>query len=454
MRIAIIGAGLTGLMLSLYLARRGYQVDIYEQRPDPRVITNRYDKGRKMSIDLSSRGLLSLTEIGLDKKILSQSVPMRDRVIHLPNGEIISLAYGKYDNECIHTVSRSQLHFELLNTAESVSSITVHFNQSFVDLHTTGESILFDNHLKKQYTIKPFFLFGCDGANSIVRKCIERQKESTFQHSYFPYQYKELTIPYLENSTLQLEAMHMWPRKNSMLVAQPNYDHSFTCAFLLPKTGEYSFENLTKDDSSQKILTYFKEQYSDIYPLISNLENDLFNNPVGSFVTINEGHWNIDKVALMGDSMHAMVPFLGQGLNCCFEDCHLFNQFLDKYNDDWQKAIPAFEKFRKKDTNAITIMSLENYPELFDPDLKKSILLREIEHYLMVNFKDSFATYHNLTCFTSHSYSYINSIRLIQKEMINDISHTINDIKEINKEKIQLFLEDYHKKIGEMVTSQ
>ncbi|QEY51878.1 FAD-dependent oxidoreductase [Legionella longbeachae] len=448
MRIAIIGAGLTGLLLSLYLARRGYEVDIYEQRSDPRITTHPYDKGRKMSIDLSSRGLLSLAEMGLAEKILSKSVPMRDRVIHLPNGEVISLAYGKCANDCIHTVSRSQLHFDLLQETESVPSIVVHFNRSFVDMDTTsGEFILFDNHLNKHFNIKPFFLFGCDGANSMVRKCIEKQKDVTFQYSYFPYQYKELTIPYLENKTLQLEAMHMWPRENSMLVAQPNYDHSFTCAFLLPSTGDYSFEKLTKSYSPQQMLNYFKDQYSDIYPFISNLENDLYNNPIGSLITINEGHWNIDKVALMGDSTHAMVPFLGQGLNCCFEDCYLFNQFLDKYNDDWQTAIPAFEEFRKKDTNAITIMSLENYPELFDSDLQKSILLREIENYLMVNFKDTFATYHNLTCFSSHSYSYINSIRLIQKEMILDISQTINNIKEINKDKIELFLEDYHKKI-------
>lgn len=133
-----------------------------------------------------------------------------------------------------------------------------------------------------------------------------------------------------------------------MLVAQPNYDHSFTCAFLLPSTGDYSFEKLAKDHSPQKLLNYFKDQYSDIYQFISNLENDLYNNPIGSLVTINEGHWNIDKVALMGDSTHAMVPFLGQGLNCCFEDCHLFNQFLDKYNDDWETAIPAFEELRKR----------------------------------------------------------------------------------------------------------
>lgn len=138
---------------------------------------------------------------------------MRDRVIHLPNGEIISLAYGKCERDCIHTVSRTQLHFDLLQETESVSSIRVHFNQSFVDMNTTSdEFILFDNHLKT-VCHQTIFLFGCDGANSMVRKCIERQKDITFQYSYFPYQYKELTIPYLENKVLQLEAMHMWPRK-------------------------------------------------------------------------------------------------------------------------------------------------------------------------------------------------------------------------------------------------
>lgn len=441
--IAVVGAGLTGLALSIYLARRGYQVGVYDQRPDPRMSYYKYSQGRSMSLDLSVRGLTALTVIGLDQGALSHTVPMKNRIIHLPNGHLLSLKYDTSEKHNINAISRSELHRYLLTEAEKYVSIKIHFNQKFMDVDVNSDKITFMDEVEKtNYQISPFILIGCDGANSKVRKCIERVLNMSFQINHFNYQYKELTIP-ADCHHLEFQAMHMWPRKNCMLVAQPNYNGSFTCALLLPVEGKYSFQTLMSQPEKE-IYLFFKEQFGDICDFIPNFVNEMLNNPVGSLMTISEGQWSLkNKILLMGDSAHAMVPFLGQGMNACFEDCYTLNQYLDKYQDDWDKVIPEFEKNRKIDTNAISTMSLENYPELVNPDWQYFILHREIEDFLSKNFSDIYTSYHNLVCFRLVPYSYANAVRTLQKELIVKIASIIESIDELKKETIQDEIEEY-----------
>lgn len=451
--IAIVGTGLTGLVLSIYLAKRGYKINLYDQRPDPRTSYYKYNQGRSMSLDLSLRGLTALSEIGLNEEILSYAVPMRKRILHLSNEEPIQLMYDTSEKYNINAISRSEIHTYLLREAEKFSSVKINFNQKFIDIDRESEKFTFMDEINKaSYQISPSFLIGCDGANSTVRKCVERELNVSFRIDNFKYRYKELIIPASLSQSLEFQAMHMWPRKNRMLVAQPNYNGSFTCALLLPVEGEHSFESLLMQPKP-KILSFFQEQFGDVYSLIPNLSDEIVNNPIGSLITISEGRWSLDnKILLMGDSVHAMLPFLGQGMNACFEDCYLLNKYLDKFNDDWNLVISEFEKNRKIDTNAVSTMSLENYPELINPNWRYFILHREIEDFLTKNFRDLYISYHNMVCFGLVPYSYANAVRALQKELIIKISSIINNIKEIKKEKIQNELEEYQKRVARLQT--
>jgi kynurenine 3-monooxygenase len=441
--IIVVGAGLTGLMISIYLAKRGYALSVYDYRPDPRKAYYKYGSGRSMSLDLSVRGLLALSEIDLSAKVLAYGVPMKRRAIHLPDGELIYIPYGKNENDLINAVSRSQVHKDLLEKAESFGSIKVNFNQKFVDFDAcSGVTIFRDQIDNKDYKVEPFILIGCDGVNSSVRACVEKTLQTVFKKEVFGHQYKEVKIPLSLGHKLELQAMHMWPRENYMLVAQPNYDGSFTCALLLPREGDNSFNAMERN--GQKFISFFKENFSDAYPLIPTLADEIINNPIGSLTTITEGQWNIGKkVLLLGDSVHAMVPFFGQGMNCCFEDCYLLNQYLNEFNDDWDLVIPLFEKERKVDANAIANMSLTNYPELTKSNWRNFVLQREIESFLMNNFKDSYISYHNLVCFDNVPYRYAQSIRSFQKNLINEIIYKINSIKELNKDQVKEAVNSY-----------
>lgn len=443
--VAIIGAGLTGLTLSIYLAKRGYKVNLYEQRSDPRVAHYKSNgQGRSMSLDLSMRGLTALSEIGLNQTILSQAVPMKHRIIHLSNNELVHLQYDTTGTHNINAISRAKLHHCLINESEKYSLIKIHFNQQLVDV---DQYIIKDEVKQVSYQIFPPLLLGCDGVNSTIRKSIENKRNDFFQIKRFGHQYKELILPNSNEPILEFEAMHMWPRENSMLVAQPNDDGSFICALLLPAEGEYSFPSLLSR-TKENIHLFFKNQFADIQSFIPHLSDQLINNPLGSLVTIRKGTWSLNnKILLLGDSVHGMVPFLGQGMNACLEDCYLLNQYLRKFNDNWNLTISEFEKNRKADTDAISAMSLENYPELTNPNWRDYILHREIEDYLSKNFSDIFVSYHNLVCFSLLPYQYANKIRSLQKDLINKISSVINHIKEITKDKIQGEIDEYQLKL-------
>ncbi|MBF5058801.1 FAD-dependent monooxygenase [Candidatus Neptunochlamydia vexilliferae] len=448
--VTIIGAGLTGLMLSIYLAKRGYTVTIYDFRPDPDVTYYKYDgSGRAMSLDLSVRGLLALSEIGLDKNILSRSIPMKKRVIHLLDGALIDLPYGKGDDTYINTVARSDLHKHLLSKARTFNAVKIHFNQRFLSFDLKSKKASFiDEITQEEYTVPTTLLVGCDGVHSSVREYIEQTSGTSFVKHPFNYEYKALKVPASLAEALELEAMHMWPRQNSMLVAQPDYEGSFTSVLLLPKDGTKSFKNILKNPET--IRSFFQQEFGDVCPLIPDLVEEMINNPMGSFVTTTGGQWQLEgKVLIMGDSAHSMTPFFGQGINCCFEDCYLLNKYLDKFEDNWDVALPIFEKNRKIDTEAIAIMSLENYPELTNPNWKHFILQREIEDFLMDHYKEFYTSYHNLVCFDKVPYRYAKFVRTLQKELIKDISYKIKSIKELTKSKILSVIDDYQFNINQ-----
>jgi kynurenine 3-monooxygenase len=449
--IVIVGAGLTGLMLSIYLGKRGYQVAVYDQRPDPRLAYSKYGSGRSMSLDLSVRGLIALSEIGLDETILASAVPMKTRNIHLPEEETVQLRYGKSEKDCIYAVSRAKVHKELLEKAESFDFVKINFNQSFVDFDPDTEFAIFkDEATGQRVRVQPFLLIGCDGVHSPVRTAIEKIHHNHFKKETFDYSYKELKIPSSRAEGLELQAMHMWPRKNCMLVAQPNDDGSFTCAILLPRSGPHSFDALISRGIPE-VSRFFEENFGEVCDLIPNLVEDFLNNPLGILTSIREGQWSVDsKVLLMGDSVHAMLPFFGQGMNCCFEDCYLLNQYLNEFNNDWNLAIPAFEKNRKLDTHAITTLSLENYPELTSLNWRHFILHRKIEDFLMLNFKDVFTSYHNLVCFSGVPYRYAQAVKGLQKDLVERIAISMGDIHDLSKSRVAELMGEYQSKLNQL----
>ena len=362
--ITIIGAGLVGSLLSIYLVKRGYGVKIYERRSDMRL--EKMIAGRSINLALSDRGIKALEEIGIMDEIKKIAIPMHGRSIHNADGTLAYQAYGE-DGQFINSVSRGELNKKLMTLAEE-NGVKVFFDHKCENINWKTNEITFLNAGNHQHSNINFeLLFGSDGAFSAARLNYQLQNDRfQYQQHYIDFGYKELTIPAGENGLFQMEknALHIWPRGNFMLIALPNIDGSFTCTLFFPYEGDPSFASLKTKEQVNK---FFEKTFADTVPLIPTLADDFFNNPTASLVTVKCSPWvKDDKFALIGDAAHAIVPFFGQGMNCGFEDCLVLNELIDKHEENWTNILQEYQQLRKPDGDAIAELALNNFIEMRD----------------------------------------------------------------------------------------
>lgn len=402
-KVTLIGAGLIGSLLSTYLTKHGYEVEIYERRPDMRK--DKISAGRSINLALSDRGWRGLEGVGLVEEVKKVAIAMHGRMIHHQNGTINYQAYAK-EGQAIYSVSRGGLNCVLMDQAEKHGA-KIHYQQrcNTVDLEN-NTAVFEDLQTGAKQNVKSDLIFSSDGAYSAGRLSLMFTDRYNYSQNYLEHGYKELTIPANEDGTHKLEknALHIWPRGGYMLIALPNMDGSFTCTLFFPFNGDPSFEKLK---TKEQVTAFFKEIFPDAVPLMPTLENDFFENPTGSLMTVRCFPWTWqNKLMLIGDAAHAIVPFYGQGMNCGFEDCVELNDLINQYNHDWNSIMPAFEKSRKPNSDAIADLALANFIEMRDlvghPDF---LLRKKIEARFSEKHPDKWIPLYTMVTFSKLPYS-------------------------------------------------
>jgi kynurenine 3-monooxygenase len=403
--IAICGAGLVGSLLSIYLAKRGYNITVFERRSDMRK--SGYEGGRSINLALSNRGIRALDEVGLAEEMKRVAIPMHGRIMHDVEGHLSFQPYGK-QGQFINSVSRSALNIVLMNKAEALG-VKFIFEQriSKVDLEKT--TLSYDNSHSLTADHQFDLIIGADGAFSAVRSALQITDRFDYSQDYIDHGYKELHIPPGAANSFQLEknALHIWPRESFMMIALPNPDGSFTCTLFFPFEGAPSFSKLRTDS---EVSMFFESTFPDAVKLMPALLEDYNANPTSSLVTVRCYPWLKNKTLLIGDAAHAIVPFFGQGMNAGFEDCRLLNDLLNHHTDNWQEVLPIFQNERKKDTDAIAQLALDNFVEMRDLVADAEFLLRKkIEAKLHQLYPEQWIPLYSMVTFhdeTSYSVAY------------------------------------------------
>jgi len=372
----IVGSGLGGTLMACYLARAGSHVDLYEKRPDPRTADQ--ERGRSINLALSVRGIHALREIGLADTVLKASILMRGRMIHSVTGALTFQPYGKDDSEALYSVSRAGLNLTLVEAAAGYPLVRLFFGRrcTGIDLRSGAVEVL-DETTHATSHIPADAVIGADGAYSAIRGQMQKQEGFNYSQDYLSHGYKELTIPAGPAGAFLLEkhALHIWPRGNFMMIALPNLDGSFTCTLFWPHQGPNSFAALK---TSSEIRSFFERQFPDAVPLLPNLKDEFLHNPTGGLVTIRCSPWHVEgRVVLLGDACHAVVPFLGQGMNAAFEDCTVLSQSLQRHAADWQAAFRDYEAQRRANTDALADLCVANFIEMRDKVGSKLFVLEK-----------------------------------------------------------------------------
>lgn len=446
--VAIIGAGLAGSLLGIYLARKNFQVDIYERRPDMR--TSDIGGGRSINLALSVRGIHALQDVGIVDRIMRIAISMRGRLIHPVEGELVFQSYGKDESEVIYATSRAELNKTLMTVAEKYSNLRIHFGMRCAGMNIeTGDLQLVNEETGEEVRLLHRTVIGTDGSSSALRNTLTGASAGEFTIDELDYGYKELTIPASPagKHLIEKNALHIWPRTTYMLIALPNIDGSFTCTFFFPHKGNESFETL---DSEEKVLKFFSTHFPDVIPLIPNLTKEFFENPTGSMVTIKGTPWYLEgKVLLLGDAAHAIVPFFGQGMNCAFEDCFHFAKLIDRqmsYGRSvekivWAEAFRDFDRTRKKDTDAIADLAVENFVEMRDLVAQpKFQLKKKVERILEEKYPGLFVPKYTMVTFRRVPYSVARARGIVQEEILDELCKHITRPEDLDLRKADLLI--------------
>lgn len=387
--VNIVGAGPTGALLAILLKRRGIEVQLFDSRRDPRGRAS--DSGRSINVALAARGINALRHVGVFNDIAPTLVPMRGRCVHVPDGRTSLQPYGQQPDEVIHSVSRHRLNQLLLDVATARYDIPVHFGhrlESADALRGVAQLRRLDDRQLLDIAMRP--LIGTDGAGSALRRALVGQQLIQVSEADLDHGYKELSLPAAADGTHALlrEALHIWPRGRHMLIALPNDDGTFTATLFMPKQGNVSFSSLQEPADIERFL---QDNFADVCPLMPHRVQEFIAHPVGFIGTVRTAPWHHGGAALlMGDAAHAIVPFHGQGMNCCFEDCVVLDALLDG-DADWSRLFATFSAARKPNADAIADMSLENYDEMrervADPKFQlQQMLALELERRFPAHF--------------------------------------------------------------------
>ena len=424
--IAIVGSGLVGSLLAIYLRRHGHIITVFDRRPDIRTIEF---SGRSINLAMSDRGWRALAEIGIEEEIKKIAIPMDKRAMHVKGKPIYFQNYGK-DGEAIWSISRGVLNRKMIDLAEK-SGVKFKFEERVWDVNLP-ETKLFTGETEKgewkEYAYD--LIFGCDGAFSRIRHKMQRRSRFDYSQDFLDVGYKELTIPANTDGSHKLDAnsFHIWPRGRYMFIAMPNIDGSFTCTLFMPFEGNPSFESI-KTKEQAKI--FFNTNFPIVNHEIENLAEDFFKNPTSAMVTMKCYPWTYwDKVALVGDSAHAIVPFYGQGMNAGFEDIYILNNIIKEQGDNWEGVFQQYQKQRKPNADAIAELSYRNFIEMSSKTADPKFLLqKKIEKRFADKYPDKWIPLYSRVTFSYRPYAEALAIGDNQEEIMKEVM-ALSDIEQ------------------------
>ncbi|MDE2448168.1 MAG: FAD-dependent monooxygenase [Gammaproteobacteria bacterium] len=372
--VNIVGGGLAGALLAVLLARRGFAVDIYDRRPDPRLAQS--ERGRSINLALAARGIAALERAGVMERIRPLLITMRGRMIHSLTGGTQLQPYGQHQDEVIHSVSRADLNRVLIEEAALHPQVRFRFRHTCLAALPEAGALRFrDEDTGSECNVPIAPTFATDGAGSAVRSSLARAGLIRVREDRLDHDYKELTIPAERGRhAMEPHALHIWPRGGFMLIALPNTDGSFTATLFLARSGADSFDSLSDPDSVRAL---FQSQFAEAARLMPRLLEEFATHPQGQLGTVYTTPWHVGGgILLLGDAAHAIVPFHGQGMNAAFEDCRVLDGLLDRHRS-WETLFADFGSARLPDTTAIAQMALENYVEMRDTVLDPAYLRRK-----------------------------------------------------------------------------
>jgi kynurenine 3-monooxygenase len=210
----------------------------------------------------------------------------------------------------------------------------------------------------------------------------------------------------------------------------------------MPFEGAVSFDNIkTKPQAKAFFTTYFPN----VMQVMDDLMDDFFRNPTSAMVTMKCYPWTYwDKVALVGDSAHAVVPFYGQGMNAGFEDIYVLNELIEHHKNDWETIFSEYQLSRKPNADAIAELSYRNFMEMSSKTANPKFLLqKKIEKRFASKYPEKWIPAYSRVTFSNRPYAEALAIGDAQEELMQQVMKLPNiealwDSEQVEKKMLSL----------------
>jgi kynurenine 3-monooxygenase len=439
-KVHVVGSGLVGSLMAIFLAQKGYSVELYERRPDMRKAD--ISAGRSINLVITSRGLEAVRQVGLEDKIMAITIPMKGRMLHDLQGQTTFVPYGQNENEVINSISRGELNNLLMDAVEEYPNVNLHFDKRCQHYDIESGLLTFEDGHEVQTEV----VLGADGGFSAVRRSMLDQVQNfNYNQHFLEHGYKELTIPATDSGDFAIgrDYLHIWPRESHMLIALGNLDGSFTCTLFYAFEGEHSFASVKNEED---MLEFFQREFPDALSLMPNLVEDYFDNPVGSLVTVRCSPWHVGgRACLIGDAAHAIVPFFGQGMNCGFEDCRVLGELVPPVEEgvDWSDVFQRFQEARLDNAEAIADMAIENFVEMRDSTADPMFQLKKkVGFELEQRFPEKFIPRYSMVMFHPEiPYAEARTRSENQARLLTQLCESVTSVDQVNWEEAERMVE-------------
>jgi kynurenine 3-monooxygenase len=437
--IIISGAGLAGSLLAISLKNRGHRVRVFEMRKDMREAS--LLAGKSINLILTRKGIEPLKKMGLLDTVLEITTPVYGRMMHSNTGELTYQPYGKDESEKNYSVPRGELNKLLMTEAEKVGAEFI-FENGLKSIDIDSNTA----HFTKGNTESFDHFFGADGSGSISRKELLKIDPSS-KSELWPLgsHYKELSMPSTPDGNYRIDqkALHIWPRGEHMLMALPNHNGSFTMTIYMPEDW------FTRFDTIEKVQHYFEEYYPDVIEHMPEFATEFLENNQGFLGSLEMNQWVFqDKLCLIGDAAHAIVPFFGQGMNCAFSDVdYLLNQ-LDENDDDWTKTFAAYQSHQKPNGDAIRDMSIENFKVMCESVADEQYLFKKkVEHIIENAMPHIYRSRYAKVVYTTLPYHIAKQRDEVESKIIDQLCNGLSKPEDVDLEQARNMLRDINQKL-------
>ncbi|OJJ97479.1 hypothetical protein ASPACDRAFT_1904258 [Aspergillus aculeatus ATCC 16872] len=437
-KVVVVGAGPVGSLAALYAASRGYQVEVYDLRPNPCLSTNSDPQPRaSVSLALSERGLhaiKTLNRAGLMETVLDCTIPLYGRMIHghSRTGKPWESSQA-YDvlGRFIYSTDRQRLSQVLNRELASVPNISVFFNSKLMRVDFDKNRAYFERVPGPGFTqteepsaspheVRFDFMIGADGIHSKTRQQLMRYTRMSYQQVYEDLLWCEFRMPATSTGHYRLspQHLHLWsPRASEdgshrrlMFVAFPSSDGSFNCSLFAPSA---CFARLSQCPDDGSVPAFFDRHFPGISGTLiapASLQAQFAAHPHVPLMDIKCSHLHYGaSVVIVGDAAHAVLPFYGQGLNAGLEDVRLLFETLDRHAGARAPAFAAYSAARLHDLHAIYDLSRGNYHELQEGVRSPFYRLRKAIEEALCKYLPAlgWATQYARVSFTNEPYSQI-----------------------------------------------